>query len=249
MMPATPAPPPLHHTDRHRNRLLAAMDDVGCRRLADELELVELPLGEVLAQPRQALTHVYFPTTAIVSLLYVTETGEAAQVAVVGDEGVAGIADFLGAGSTMGRMVVQSAGHGFRLRASSLKNEFDRAGSVMHLLLRYTCALASQMAQTALCNRYHSLHQQLCRWLLMSLDRQPGNELMLTHARLAAMHGVRRESVSEAAHRLQQHGVIRYARGHIEVLDRLALEARSCECYHVVRDQYQRLLPALRQKH
>jgi CRP-like cAMP-binding protein len=186
---------------------------------------------------------VYFPTDAIVSLLYVMEDGASAEIAVVGHEGVVGIALFMGGESTPSRAVVQSAGHGFRLRSQLIKDEFERAGPVMHLLLRYTQALITQMAQTAVCNRHHSLDQQLCRWLLLSLDRLPGSELKMTQELIANMLGVRREGVTEAALRLQQAGLIRYSRGHITVLDRAGLEQRTCECYAVVKNEYERLLP------
>jgi CRP-like cAMP-binding protein len=190
------------------------------------------------------LTHVYFPTTAIVSLLRVMENGASGEIAVVGNEGVVGIALFMGGGSTPNRAVVQSAGSGFRLKAKIMKDEFDKAGSVMHLFLRYTQALITQMAQTAVCNRHHSLDQQLCRWLLLSLDRLQGNELVMTQELIANMLGVRREGVTEAALELQQAGLIRYARGHITILDRQGLEKRSCECYAVVKKEYNRLLPS-----
>jgi CRP-like cAMP-binding protein len=190
------------------------------------------------------LTHVYFPTTAIVSLLYVMESGASAEIAVVGNEGIVGISLFMGGDSTPSRAVVQSAGSGFRLKAQVMKDEFDRAGPVLHLLLRYTQALITQMAQTAVCNRHHSLDQQLCRWLLLSLDRLQGNELVMTQELIANMLGVRREGVTEGALKLQKAGLIRYARGHITVLDREGLENRSCECYAVVKKEYSRLLPS-----
>jgi len=186
---------------------------------------------------------VYFPTTAIVSLLYVLENGASAEIAVVGNEGIVGISLFMGGGSTPNRAVVQSAGTGFRLPAEALKAEFNRAGPVLHLLLRYTQALITQMAQTAVCNRHHSLDQQLCRWLLLSLDRLTGDEIVMTQELISNMLGVRREGVTEAALHLQAAGVIRYARGHITVLDRQKLEQRSCECYAVVKKEYDRLLP------
>jgi CRP-like cAMP-binding protein len=189
--------------------------------------------------------HVYFPTTAIVSLLYVMEDGASAEIAVVGYEGIVGIALFMGGESTPSRAVVQSAGKGFRLRAPLIKEEFNRAGPVLHLMLRYTQALITQMAQTAVCNRHHSLDQQLCRWLLLSLDRLSGDELIMTQELIANMLGVRREGVTEAAVALQKAGLIRYARGHISILDRSGLEKRTCECYTVVKKEYERLLPAL----
>jgi CRP-like cAMP-binding protein len=190
------------------------------------------------------LTHVYFPTTAIVSLLYVMESGASAEIAVVGNEGIVGISLFMGGDSTPSRAVVQSAGRGFRLKAKVMKDEFDRAGPVLQLLLRYTQALITQMAQTAVCNRHHSLDQQLCRWMLLSLDRLQGNELVMTQELIANMLGVRREGVTEGALKLQKAGLIRYARGHITVLDREGLENRSCECYAVVKKEYSRLLPS-----
>ena len=226
------------------NRLLAALPDAAWQRWRPLLEPVELPLGEVLYESGGTLSHVYFPTTAIVSLLYVMESGASAEIAVVGNEGIVGISIFMGGGSTPSRAVVQSAGQGMRLTAQAMKDEFSAAGPVMHLMLRYTQALITQMAQTAVCNRHHSLDQQLCRWLLLSLDRLEGSELAMTQELIANMLGVRREGVTEAVLRLQHAGLIRYARGHISVLDRLGLEQRSCECYAVVKKEYDRLLPA-----
>ena len=191
------------------------------------------------------LSHACFPTSAIVSLLYVMEDGASAEIAVVGFEGVLGMSRFLGGGSTPSRAVVQSAGHGFRLPANFFKEEFKRWQPVMHLMLRYTQALITQMSQTAVCNRHHSLDQQLCRWLLLSLDRLQGDELVMTQELIANMLGVRREGVTEAALKLQQSGLIRYSRGRITVLDRPALERRSCECYAVVKREYDRLLPEI----
>jgi hypothetical protein len=191
------------------------------------------------------MTHVYFPTTAIVSLLYVMENCASAEIAVVGHEGLVGISLFMGGGSTPNRAVVQSAGRGLRLRSQPLTQEFERAGLVMHLLLRYTQALITQMAQTAACNRHHSLHQQLCRWLLLSLDRLEGDELVMTQELIGNMLGVRREGVTEAALELQRQGLIRYARGRITVLDRAGLEQQTCECYAVVKHEYDRLLPGV----
>ena len=225
------------------NHLLAALPEPERQRWLPQLERVELPLGRVLYESGGTLSHVYFPTTAIVSLLYVMENGASAEIAVVGNEGIVGISLFMGGESTSSRAVVQSAGLGFRLEAQTMKDEFDRAGSVLHLLLRYTQALITQMAQTAVCNRHHSLDQQLCRWLLLSLDRLQGNELLMTQELIANMLGVRREGVTEGALKLQQAGLIRYARGHISVLDRPGLEKRSCECYSVVKREYDRLLP------
>ena len=203
-----------------------------------------LPLGKVLYEPGARLSYVYFPTTAIVSLLYVMEDGASAEIAVVGHEGIVGISLFMGGDSTTNRAIVQSAGKGFRLKANLMLQEFNRAGPVLHLLLRYTQALITQMAQTAVCNRHHSLDQQLCRWLLLSLDRLDSNDLVMTQELIANMLGVRREGVTEAAGQLQKAGLIRYQRGHITVLDRDALEARTCECYAVVQKEYDRLLPA-----
>lgn len=225
------------------NHLLASLPATEWGRFSPLLEPVELPLGKVLYESGATMGHVYFPTTAIVSLLYVMEDGASAEIAVVGNEGVVGIALFMGGETTPSRAVVQSAGQGYRLRAAVIKDEFNRSGPVMHLLLRYTQALITQMAQTAVCNRHHSLDQQLCRWLLLSLDRLKGNELVMTQELIANMLGVRREGVTEAALKLARLGLIRYARGHITVLDRAALEARVCECYAVVKKEYDRLLP------
>jgi CRP-like cAMP-binding protein len=226
-----------------QNRLLAALPDAEWQRWLPQLELVDLPLGEVLYEPGSTLSHVYFPTTAIVSLLYVMENGASAEIAIVGNEGIVGISLFMGGESTPSRAVVQSAGQGFRLAAQTIKDEFDRSGPVMHLLLRYTQALITQMAQTAVCNRHHTLDQQLCRWLLLSLDRLRGSELVMTQELIANMLGVRREGVTEGALKLQRAGLIRYARGHVTVLDRPGLEKRTCECYAVVKSEYDRLLP------
>ncbi len=229
--------------DPRQNRLLAALPDSEWQRWLPQLEFVELPLGRVLYESGATLQHVYFPTTAIVSLLYVLENGASAEIAVVGNEGIVGVSLFMGGGSTPSRAVVQSAGQGYRLRSQAMKDEFDRAGPVLHLLLRYTQALITQMAQTAVCNRHHSLDQQLCRWLLLSLDRLQGSELVMTQELIANMLGVRREGVTESALSLQKAGLIRYARGRISVLDRPGLERRTCECYAVVRKEYDRLLP------
>jgi CRP-like cAMP-binding protein len=198
-------------------------------------------LGQVLYEPGTVLSHVYFPTTALVSLLYVMEDGGSAEIAVVGNEGLLGISIFMGGGSTPSRAVVQSGGLALRMKASTLKNELERSGPVLRLLLRYTQALITQMAQTAVCNRHHSLDQQLCRWLLLSLDRLPGLELIMTQELIANMLGVRREGVTEAALKLQKSGLIRYSRGRITVLDRATLERRACECYAVVKKEYDRL--------
>jgi CRP-like cAMP-binding protein len=225
------------------NHLLAALPDAEAQRWLPQLERVDMPLGQVLYESGGTLSHVYFPTTAIVSLLYVMENGASAEIAVVGNEGIVGISLFMGGDSTSSRAVVQSAGLGYRLKAQIMKDDFNRAGPVLHLLLRYTQALITQMAQTAVCNRHHSLDQQLCRWLLLSLDRLQGNELVMTQELIANMLGVRREGVTEGALKLQQAGLIRYARGHISVLDRDGLQRRSCECYAVVKKEYDRLLP------
>jgi CRP-like cAMP-binding protein len=223
--------------------LLDALPTSDYERLAAHLELVPMGLGDVLYEPGSQLRYVYFPTTSIVSLLYVMEDGASAEIAIVGNEGILGISLFMGGNTTPSRAVVQSAGHGFRLKAQLLKDEFGRFGPTMHLLLRYTQALITQMAQTAVCNRHHSVDQQLCRWLLLSLDRLSSNELSMTQELIANMLGVRREGVTEAAGRLQDAGLIRYQRGRITVLDRPRLEARSCECYQVVKTEFDRLLP------
>jgi CRP-like cAMP-binding protein len=229
--------------DPRRNQLLAALPDAEWQRWSPQLEGVDMPLGQVLYESGRTLSHVYFPITSIVSLLYVMEDGASAEIAVVGFEGLVGISLFMGGESTPSRAVVQSAGRGVRVPSQFIKTEFNRAGSVMHLLLRYTQALITQMAQTAVCNRHHSLDQQLCRWLLLSLDRLDGLELVMTQELIANMLGVRREGVTEAALKLQAIGLIRYARGRISVLDRPGLERRTCECYAVVKREYDRLLP------
>jgi len=230
-------------TNANLNRLLAALPDAERGRWLPQLEAVDMPLGHVLYESGSKLTHVYFPTTSIVSLLYVMENGSSAEIAVVGHEGIVGISLFMGAESTPNRAVVQSAGQGLRLRGNLMLQEFNRAGPVLHLLLRYTQALITQMAQTAVCNRHHSLDQQLCRWLLLSLDRLQSNKLVMTQELIANMLGVRREGVTEAAGQLHKAGLIEYQRGHITVLDRAGLEQRTCECYGVVRKEYDRLLP------
>ena len=224
------------------NRLLAALPSADYTRLLPELEAVTLPLGMVLYESGGTLGYVYFPTDSIISLLYVMENGASAEIAVTGYEGLVGIALFMGGETTPSRAVVQSAGFGYRLKAAFLKKEFDNGGALQHLALRYTQALITQMAQTAVCNRHHSVEQQLCRWLLLSLDRLPSNELTMTQDLIANMLGVRREGVTEAAGRLQKIGLIRYSRGHIVVLDRPKLEDRVCECYAVVKKEYDRLL-------
>ena len=230
--------------DPHLNQLLAALAGATLERWRPHLEPVNLQLGQVLYESGSTLSHIYFPTTAIVSLLYVMENGASAEIAVVGPEGLVGISLFMGGESTPSRAVVQSAGSALRMPAEMIKTEFNQFGPVMHLLLRYTQALITQMAQTAVCNRHHSLDQQLCRWLLLGLDRIKGDRLVMTQELIANMLGVRREGVTEAARRLQIAGLISYARGHITVLDRGALEQRSCECYAVVKKEYDRLLPA-----
>ncbi len=227
--------------DPKDNRLLAALPDQEWQRWHSQIEWVSLPLGLVLYESGTTQSHVYFPTTAIVSLLYVMESGASAEIAVVGNEGLVGISLFMGGGTTPSRAVVQSAGAGFRLKATVIQEEFNRSGPVMHLLLRYTQALITQMAQTAVCNRHHSLDQQLCRWLLLSLDRLDTKELVMTQELIANMLGVRREGVTEGALKLQKAGLIRYVRGHITILDRAGLEHRSCECYTVVKKEYDRL--------
>jgi CRP-like cAMP-binding protein len=222
---------------------LAALPDAEWQRWLPELEAVDMPLGKVLYESGTKLSHVYFPTTSIISLLYVMEDGASAEIAVVGHEGIVGISLFMGGESTPSRAVVQSAGGAFRLRANLMMQEFNRAGPVLRLMLRYTQALITQMAQTAVCNRHHSLDQQLCRWLLLSLDRLHTRDLVMTQELIANMLGVRREGVTEAAGNLQTAGLIRYQRGHITVLDRDGLERRTCECYTVVKKEYDRLLP------
>ena len=226
------------------NRLLAAMPPPEYEELVGSLERVPMALGQAVYESGEPQGFVYFPTTSIVSLLYVLADGATAEIAVAGPEGLVGVALFMGGETTPSRAVVQSAGEGYRLRASVLKKEFERGGSLQHLLLRYTQALITQMAQTAVCNRHHSVDQQLCRWLLLSLDRLPDNRLVMTQELIANMLGVRREGVTEAAQKLQGEGLIRYSRGRITVLDRRRLEKRVCECYAVVKREYDRLLPA-----
>jgi CRP-like cAMP-binding protein len=228
--------------DPRQNHLLAALPPGEFERIAPHLELVKMNLGEVLYESGGQLQHVYFPTDSIVSLLYVMEDGASAEIAVVGNEGILGISLFMGGETTPSRAVVQSEGVGYQLRAIHLKQEFNRAGPMMHLLLRYTQALITQMSQTAVCNRHHSVDQQLCRWLLMSLDRLSSDELTMTQELIANMLGVRREGVTEAAGNLRDAGIIQYSRGHIKVLDRLKLEQHVCECYAVVKTEFDRLL-------
>ena len=225
-----------------QNHLLAALPENEYERLLPHLEAVSMPLGEALYESGGRLQHVYFPTTSIVSLLYVLEDGASAELAVVGNEGVLGISLFMGGETTPNRAVVQSAGFGYRLKSSLLKEEFNRAGPLLRLLLRYTQALITQMAQTAVCNRHHSVQQQLCRWLLLRLDRLPTNTLTMTQELIANMLGVRREGVTAAAGALQRAGLISYSRGRIVVLDRPGLEGAVCECYAVVKREFDRLL-------
>jgi len=227
---------------RH-NHLLAVLPRPEAERLIPRMELVTLPLGTALYESGDRLHHVFFPTTAIVSLLYVMENDASAEIAVIGNEGIVGIALFMGGETMPNRAVVQSEGHAYRLPGQYLKQEFNRGGPVQHLLLRYTLAMLTQMAQTAVCNRHHTVDQQLCRWLLLSLDRLPVSELTMTQELIANMLGVRREGVTEAAGKLQAAGLIHYNRGRITVLDRQGLEARVCECYEVVRREFGRLLP------
>jgi CRP-like cAMP-binding protein len=226
-----------------QNRLLAALPEADYARLLPDLELVPLPLGWAVYEAGGELGYVYFPTTSIISLLYVMEDGSSAEIAVTGNDGLVGIALFMGGESTPSRAVVQSAGYGYRLKAAVLQREFKRGGQLQYLALRYTQALITQMAQTAVCNRHHSVEQQLCRWLLLSLDRLPSNELTMTQELIANMLGVRREGVTQAAGQLQEAGLINYSRGHITVLDRPKLEKRVCECYAVVKREADRLLP------
>ncbi|HXV39717.1 MAG TPA: Crp/Fnr family transcriptional regulator [Steroidobacteraceae bacterium] len=226
-----------------QNFLLAALPDSEWDRLEPRLELRPMPLGHVIYESGTRLRHVYFPTTAIISLLYVMEDGSSAEIAIVGNEGIVGISLFMGGETTPSRAIVQSAGEAYRVPGKFLKEEFYRAGPFQRLLLRYTQALITQMSQTAVCNRHHSVEQQLCRWLLMSLDRLPSNELTMTQELIANMLGVRREGVTESAGKLQKLGLINYSRGRIVVLDRPALEKHACECYAVVKKEFDRLLP------
>lgn len=226
-----------------QNHLLAALPADVQARIFPLLEAVDLPLGKVLYESGDTMRHVYFPTDSIVSLLYVMEDGASAEISVVGNEGVVGVALFMGGESTPSRAIVQSAGHAYRLAGARTKEEFHRDGDMQQLMLRYTQSLITQMAQTAVCNRHHTIDQQLCRWLLLSLDRLTGNQLVMTQELIANMLGVRREGVTEAASKLQKLGVIHYARGHITVLDRPRLEKLSCECYAVVKRETDRLLP------
>jgi CRP-like cAMP-binding protein len=232
--------------DPRLNWLLAALADPEWERVSPHLQPVFMPLGQVLYEPGAKPSHVYFPSTCIVSLLYVMENGASAEIAVVGNEGVVGVSLFMGGESTSSQAVVQAEGHGFRLPAAVLMQEFNRGGPVLHLLLRYTQALITQMAQTSVCNRHHALDQQLCRWLLLTLDRLHSLEVVMTQDLLSTILGVRRASISDAAGRLQKDGLVRYERGRITVLDRPALEQRVCECYAVVKKEYDRLLPDIK---
>ena len=233
---------PTPHSPK-QNHILAALPAGDFARLLPDLELIPMPLGWAVYEPGIQLSYLYFPTTCIVSLLYVMENGASAEIAITGNEGLVGISLFMGGESTPSRAVVQSAGNGYRLKASVLKREFALGGNLQHLALRYTQALITQMAQTAVCNRHHAVEQQLCRWLLLSLDRLEGNELTMTQELIANMLGVRREGVTEAAGKLQAEGLIQYSRGHIKVLNRPQLEKRVCECYAVVKKEFDRLLP------
>jgi CRP-like cAMP-binding protein len=237
-MPLIPSP--------NQNYLLAALPAAEFESLVTHLELVPMPLGHILYEPDGQLQHAYFPTTSIVSLHYVMESGASAESAGVGNEGVVGVSLFMGGNTTPSSAVVQTAGHAYRLERNLLKKEFDRAGLFQRLLLRYTQALITQMMQTAVCNRHHSVEQQLCRWLLLTLDRVPSRELVMTQELVASMLGVRREGITEAAGKLQHSGFIQYRRGHISVLDRAGLESRSCECYAVVKKELKRLLSDVR---
>ena len=229
--------------DPRQNHLLAALPAEENERIFPHLEQVPMSLGETVYEPGISMNHVYFPTTCIVSLLYVMEDGASAEIAVVGNEGLVGVSLFMGGETTTSQAVVQSAGHAYRLKGQLLKDAFFRAGPMQNLLLRYTQALLTQMAQTAVCNRHHSVDQQLCRWLLLSLDRLQSNELIMTQELIANMLGVRREGVTQAAGNLQRAGLIHYSRGRITVIDRPGLEARVCECYQVVKKEFDRLLP------
>ena len=234
--------------DPNQNHLLAALLDAEFDRLSPHLELVPMPLGDVLYESGGKLSYAFFPTTSIVSLHYLLENGGSSEIAGVGNEGILGVSLFMGGNTTPSRAIVQTGGHGYRLPAHVLMAEFDRGGQVMRLLLRYTQALLTQMAQTAVCNRHHTVEQQLCRWLLLTLDRLPRNDLTMTQELIANMLGVRREGVTEAAGRLQGYGYISYRRGHITVLDRVGLERDVCECYAVVKKEFARLLSDVRHR-
>jgi CRP-like cAMP-binding protein len=229
--------------NNQKNRLLDVLPKEEYERLSPYLEPILIPTGEALYESGHTLRYIYLPTTCIVSLLYGMENGGSSEIAVVGNEGIIGIALFMGGGSMPNRAIVQSTGYAYRIRQHHFMQEFNRHGTLLHLMLRYTQALITQMAQTAVCNRYHSIDQQLCRWLLLNIDRLSSNKLAMTHELIAMSLGVRREGVTEAARKLQKAGMIDYRRGHITVLDRPGLEARSCECYQVVKREYDRLLP------
>lgn len=234
---------PFEHHEPSDNHLLAMLPSADYERICENLDLVYLPLGDAVCEPYVEMKNVYFPTDSIVSLLCVMEDGGSAEIAVVGFEGIVGVSLFMGGETTPSRAVVQSAGHAYRLPGNLIKSEFYRNGPMQHLLLRYTQALLTQMGQTAVCNRHHTLDQQLCRWLLLSHDRLTSAHLHMTQELIANMLGVRREGVTESAGRLQKAGLIEYHRGHITILDRAGLEARTCECYEVVKREYDRLLP------
>lgn len=227
---------------QRQNHLLAALPPAEYKRLSAHLDLIHLPQGKVLSEPGVALNYVYFPTTAIISLLHVVEDGGSAETAVIGNEGMLGISLFMGAATTPSQAMVQSSGYACRLNKQIIKQEFDNSPPLRQVLLRYTQALITHMAQTAVCNRHHSVDQQLCRWLLLNLDRSPANVLAMTHESIANKLGVRREGITDAAGKLRSAGIISYNRGHITVLDRARLETRSCECYSVVKDEFDRLL-------
>jgi len=228
---------------KEQNWLFKSLPMAEWERLTPHIQAFDMPLGLVLSESGDKMSHLYFPTTAIVSLLYGLENGSSAEIAVVGNEGCVGISLFMGGQSTLSSAVVQSAGKSYRINAQVIMREFDKAGALMHLFLRYTQALITQMSQTAVCNRHHTLDQQFCRWLLLSLDRLTSNELVMTQELIANMLGVRREGVTEAALKVQKAGLISYARGHIKIIDRPGLERRTCECYQVVKTEYDRLLP------
>jgi CRP-like cAMP-binding protein len=234
-----------NHQTTYKNQLLSVLPVAVRQRWSDQLELVEMPLGKVLYESSEKMDYVYFPEDCIVSLLFVLFDGSSTEIAVVGHEGLVGISIFMGGDTTPNRAVVQSAGRSMRVPSNFLKQEFHQSVEVMHLFLRFTQALVTQMTQTAVCNRHHTLDQQLCRWLLLSMDRLAGPEVVMTQDLIANMLGVRREGVTVAAGKLQSVGIISYSRGHIRVIDRPALEARSCECYALVKNEYDRLLPDL----
>jgi CRP-like cAMP-binding protein len=225
-----------------QNRILAALPAEDYARLLPYLELTSMPLGQIIYEPGSPITHAYFPATSIVAPLYSVENGASVRLSIIGNEGLTGISSLLGGASTPAGVVVQSPGNGYRMKMNALKKEFDLQGKLQHLVLRFTQALMTQTAQNAVCNRHHNIEQQLCRFMLMSLDRLPGDELQMTHEQIAVMLGVRRESVTQAALKLQTIGAIQYSRGHITVMDRQELEDSVCECYPVVNDEYDRLL-------